>query len=157
MASCATGASPQQRSRPPCRGYPERRSGLRYEGLRADHGRTRPTPLRTARRQGIRRRLHSGRPVGTRRCCRHPCKAKPQGPTRHRRAHLRPAKPRRALLLKAETQPPTGNPPRQDRRQLPRLRPRSVHPYVDQAFCPHHLTSGDPVSGEQITRQGLEG
>ena len=43
------------------------------------------------------------------------------------------------MLLKAEKQPKTGNPIRQDRRQLPRLRPRRIHPPLDQALCPHRL------------------
>ena len=70
---------------------------------------------------------------------RHSGQAQPQGPARHRRTHLQPAKPRRAVLLKAQTKPQTGDPIRQDRRQLPRIRPRRIHPTVDQTLCPHRL------------------
>lgn len=64
--------SPLQRSGPPCRGLSERRSDLGCEGLCAGDGPTRSRPLRPARRQGLRRRLHPGRPGSQRRRHRHP-------------------------------------------------------------------------------------
>ena len=93
--------SPLRRSRPPCRGLSERRSGLGCEGLCAGDGPARSQAPRPARRQGLRRRLHPGRPGGQRRLRRHSGQAEPQGPARHRRLHLRPQKPGRAMLLKA--------------------------------------------------------
>ena len=43
------------------------------------------------------------------------------------------------MLLKAQTKPTTGDPIRQNRRQLPRLRPRRINPTVDQTLCPQRL------------------
>jgi hypothetical protein len=104
---------------------------------------------------GIPRRLHPGGPGGPRRRRRHSRNAKPSGPACHQWAHLRPAKPRRALLFKAETQPETGRPLRQDRRQLTRLRLPRIHPPVGQALCPHRLIVETALSDLQALVRSL--
>ena len=54
---------------------------------------------------------------------------------------LRPEKSGRTMLLKAQAQPQTGHPLRQNRRRLPRLRPRRLNQAMGQALRQQDLVS----------------